>query len=95
MIIAGSSDETLNAALFTWSGRRGDEPELVNILNGFPSKAESGLEMDTAGKFNGNIELINDNGSTIYNDGMQAKYLDKHFAKFREDMINLTGETKK
>ena len=90
VIIAGNSDELFNAALYSWSGKPGDAPVLVNAMEKFPSKAESGLEIDHNGFFTGKMQIISDNGSTIfYGDGTPAKLLNKNFAKFRDDVVEL------
>jgi hypothetical protein len=90
IIIAGSSDEALNGALYTWSGRAADAPVATNNKVVTLLKAESGLEIDSSGSFTGKVQVISDNGSTIfYNDGISAKFLNPDFKKFRSDIINI------
>jgi hypothetical protein len=95
VIIAGNSDEILNAALYTWSGKPTDEPVLVNTMDVYALKIESGLEIDSSGQFTGKLQVISDNGSNIfYNDDVSTKFLNPGFKKFRSDIVNLhqTGQ---
>jgi len=90
VIIAGNSDEILNAALYTWSGKPNDVPVLQNTMDVYSLKIESGLEIDSSGQFTGKLQVISDNGSNIfYNDDVSTKFLNSSFRKFRSDIVNL------
>jgi hypothetical protein len=90
VIIAGSSDEILNAALYTWTGKASDAPVLTNTMDVYALKIESGLEILNNGQPTGKVQVISDNGSNIYyNDGSATKYLEPDFKKFRSDIVDL------
>ena len=90
IIIAGNSDDILNAALYTWSGGLNDAPVLVNTMDVYSLKIESGLEIDSSGQFTGRLQVISDNGSNVfYNDDVSTKFLTSNFKKFRSDIVNL------
>jgi hypothetical protein len=90
VIIAGNSDEILNAALYRWSGKVTDQPVLTNTMDVYALKIESGLEIDSSGVFTGKLQVISDNGSNIfYNDDVSTKFLNTEFRKFRSDIVNL------
>jgi len=91
VIIAGNSDEILNAALYTWSGQPTDAPVLVNTMDVYALKIESGLEINDNGQTK--LQVISDNGSNIfYNDDVSAKFLNSNFCKFRSDIVSLHPE---
>jgi hypothetical protein len=90
LIIAGSSDEILNGAIYSWTGRPKDAPVLTNTLDVYALKIESGLEILNNGHPTGKVQVISDNGSNIfYNNDVQTKYLPENFKKFRSDMVNI------
>jgi hypothetical protein len=90
LIIAGSSDEILNAALYTWTGKKEDTPVLTNTADVYAFKIESGLEVFNNGQPTGQVQVISDNGSNVYyNDGISTKYLQPCFKKFRSDIVNI------
>jgi hypothetical protein len=90
LIIAGSSDEILNAALYTWTGKPTDVPVLTNTMDVYALKIESALEVFNDGQSTGKVQVISDNGSNIYyNDDTQTKYLQNSFKKFRSDIVDI------
>jgi hypothetical protein len=96
IIIAGNSDEILNAALYTWTGNVTDKPLLVNTMDVYALKIESGLEIDSSGQFSGKVQVISDNGSNIfYNDDVSTKFLNTCFRKFRSDIVDIHSPANK
>jgi hypothetical protein len=90
LIIAGSSDEILNGALYTWTGKAGDAPVLTNTADVYAFKIESGLEIFNNGQPTGKVQVISDNGSNVYyNDGISTKHLQPCFKKFRSDIVDI------
>jgi hypothetical protein len=95
LIIAGNSDEILNAALYTWTGKPTDIPVLTNMMDVYALKIESGLEVFNNGQPTGKVQVISDNGSNIfYNDDVQTKFLSTGFKKFRSDIVDIHQQSK-
>ena len=88
-IIIGGKDETHNGAVFLWSGDPLEKPTLIKELSA-TSKPECAIEIiNEAGVLNG-IQIISDNGTTIYyKDDQKAKYLQPNFKKFKDEIINI------
>jgi hypothetical protein len=85
VIAAGSSDETNNPAIYTWTGNTGDAPIIQPSFDVTGLNVEGLLQVNTAGQLAPDqLQLITDNGSTFfYNDGTQAKDLtSNNFKKF-------------
>ncbi|HTB52210.1 MAG TPA: hypothetical protein VK718_05475 [Ferruginibacter sp.] len=96
LIIAGSSDEILNAALYTWTGKPADAPVLSNMMDVYALKIESGLEIFNNGQPTGKVQVISDNGSNVfYNDDVQTKFLHTNFKKFRSDIVDIQQQVNK
>ena len=94
LIIAGSSDEILNGALYTWSGKSTDAPVIGNTMDVYALKIESALEVFANGQATGKVQVISDNGSNVfYNDDVKTKYLPSNFKKFRSDIVNIHQRT--
>ena len=90
LIIAGSSDEILNGALYTWTGKPADAPVLANTADVYALKIESALEIFNKGQSTGKVQVISDNGSDIfYNDDVKTKFLPDNFKKFRSDVVDI------
>jgi hypothetical protein len=91
IIVAGTYDEILNGAVYSWSGKATDQPVLLNTADVFSLSAEGAMEMFENGKpLAGKLQLISDNGSArFYNDGVKTKLLQPNFKKFRSDIIHL------
>jgi len=85
LIIAGNADAVRNAALYRWSGKENDIPQLLNIPDIKALAIEAAIELP-----DGRIQLICDDGSTEwYNDGNAAKLMDPALKKFRSIIVNI------
>ncbi|MDR1878429.1 MAG: T9SS type A sorting domain-containing protein [Bacteroidales bacterium] len=87
LIIAGMYDDVSNAALYIWSGQRGDTATRLDIT--FPTSGEvhpeSFLEGNSLDENNLVVELISDNGTMdFYNTGAEAKTFDLPLRKFEK-----------
>ena len=85
LIIAGNADAVRNAALYRWSGKENDIPQLLNVPDISAFAVEAAIELT-----DGRIQLICDDGSTEwYNDGNAAKLMDPAFKKFRSVIVDI------
>jgi hypothetical protein len=92
LIVAGMYDDNSDsAALYTWSGKRGEQATLLQAL---PSTGEAHPEAFLEGNSTNTsleIELINDNGTVdYYEDGSEAKSLALPLRKFRKEMLSIS-----
>ena len=94
LIVAGNADAERNCALYKWAGFEKDKPQNLNIDGIKELGAEAAIELLDNGKATGSIQLICDDGSTVwYNDGNPSKNLDPKFKKFRSVVVKI-NETK-
>ena len=90
IILAGSADETLNGALYKWTGKRTDAPMLVDTSKIATLNVEGALPVNTNHALSvSQLQLITDQGGDIlYNDGIEAKSLgNNNYKKFRSDVV--------
>jgi hypothetical protein len=91
LIVAGSSDEILNGALYTWTGSPSDAAILTNTMDVYALKMESAAEVIVNGHPTGKVQVVSDNGSNVfYNDDQQTKFLSPAFKKFRSDIVDIS-----
>jgi hypothetical protein len=91
IIIAGSADETLNGAIYKWSGKPTDKPILVNSADVASLNIEGAMPVGTDGQLSlSQLQLISDKGGDVlYNDGTEAKSLGENkYKKFRSDLVS-------
>jgi len=89
ILIAGHCDENRNSNLYSWTGYGKDEPKILDQFNLNNLNAEGIIPFIDS---NGNItlEIISDNGSSIYyNDSSVGKYLRPEYKKFRSDLFQI------
>ncbi|MDR0606450.1 MAG: T9SS type A sorting domain-containing protein [Bacteroidales bacterium] len=97
LIVAGMYDDNSDsAALYLWSGNRGDQPVLLQRLSSTGEAHPEAFLEGNSTKTLLEIELINDNGTVdYYEDGNEAKSLALPLRKFRKEMLPIPlSETK-
>ncbi len=94
LIVAGSYDSNLNAALYEWNGSAGSAPVLLTAdLTGLNPE---GIVSFPSPFYNGSsVELMSDDGTQQwYNDGLENKVLSNvEHKKFRTVIVPTTGGT--
>ncbi len=95
IIVAGSTNETPNFKLYTWTGNPADAPrprsaDLSTMTPEALVELPAGNFLGTAGD-NLTVQLISDNGTTdFYNSSQEAKDLpNNNHKKFRSDIVTL------
>ena len=91
IIVAGNSSESINGALYKWTGKAGDAPIRVVSPISDSLNVEGAIAVHTNGQLSlSDLQVITDKGGDVlYNDGVSAKDLGAgSFKKFRLDNLH-------
>ncbi|MDO6430725.1 lamin tail domain-containing protein [Flavitalea sp. BT771] len=91
IILAGSPGESINGALYKWTGKASDAPIRVVSPNSDLLNAEGAMAVNTNGQLSlSDLQVITDKGGDVlYNDGVSAKDLGAgSYKKFRLDDLH-------
>lgn len=91
IIVAGNPGESINGALYKWTGKAGDAPIRVASPNSDSLNAEGAIAVNTNGQLSlSDLQVITDKGGDVlYNDDVPAKDLGAgSYKKFRLDDLH-------